>query len=132
MAKKAAIKRGRPKGSKNSSSLVKQFSSMAFDAQKAVLDQLSSMYESAKGSRAAQLMAELATLGAYTGKKRGRPAKAAKATNGSKHPLAGRKAVAKYRSKKDPSLTWAGRGLPPKWMKAEMKGGKLKKEDFAI
>ena len=45
--------------------------------------------------------------------------------------LKGQKVAAKYRSKKDPKLTWAGRGATPRWMKDEMKGGK-KKEAFLI
>ncbi len=44
----------------------------------------------------------------------------------------GRKVAAKYRSKKDPKLTWAGRGATPTWMRDEMKGTKLKKENFLI
>jgi DNA-binding protein H-NS len=44
----------------------------------------------------------------------------------------GRKVAAKYRSKKDPKLTWAGRGAVPLWMREEMKGTKLKKENFLI
>jgi GGDEF domain-containing protein len=43
-----------------------------------------------------------------------------------------RKVAAKYRSKKDPKLTWAGRGATPRWMRDEMKVGKLKKEAFLI
>jgi DNA-binding protein H-NS len=46
--------------------------------------------------------------------------------------LKGRKVAAKYRSKKDPKLTWAGRGATPRWMRDEMKAGKLKKEAFLI
>jgi DNA-binding protein H-NS len=46
--------------------------------------------------------------------------------------LMGRKIAAKYRSRKDPSLTWAGRGLAPRWMREEMKAGKLKKDAFLI
>lgn len=46
--------------------------------------------------------------------------------------LKGRKVAAKYRSKKDPKLTWAGRGATPRWMREEMKAGKLKKEAFLI
>ena len=42
------------------------------------------------------------------------------------------KAKPKYQSKKDKSLKWAGRGMTPIWMREEMKGTKLKKEDFAI
>ena len=38
----------------------------------------------------------------------------------------------KYQSKKNKSLKWSGRGVTPVWMREEMKGTKLKKEDFAI
>jgi DNA-binding protein H-NS len=37
----------------------------------------------------------------------------------------------KYRNPENPSETWAGRGLRPRWLVAAMKGGK-KVEDFAI
>jgi DNA-binding protein H-NS len=46
--------------------------------------------------------------------------------------LKGRKVAPKYRSKKDPKLTWAGRGATPVWMRDEMKAKKLKKEAFLI
>ena len=68
---------------------------------------------------------------------------AALAGNGSSHgvgngrrarrgSLKGRKVPPKYRSRKDPKLTWAGRGATPVWMRNEMKAGKLKKEAFLI
>ncbi len=44
----------------------------------------------------------------------------------------GQKIAPKYRSRKDPSLTWAGRGATPLWMREEMKGTKLKKDAFLI
>jgi DNA-binding protein H-NS len=37
----------------------------------------------------------------------------------------------KYRNPDDPSETWAGRGLKPRWLAAALKEGK-KIEDFAI
>jgi DNA-binding protein H-NS len=37
----------------------------------------------------------------------------------------------KYRNPENPSETWAGRGLKPRWLVAAIKGGK-KVEDFAI
>ncbi len=52
--------------------------------------------------------------------------------NGGFRKTKGRKVAAKYRSKKDPKLTWAGRGATPIWMREEMKGTKLKKENFLI
>jgi DNA-binding protein H-NS len=38
----------------------------------------------------------------------------------------------KYQSRKDKSLKWTGRGLTPRWMREEMKGTKLTKENFLI
>jgi DNA-binding protein H-NS len=63
---------------------------------------------------------------AGNGRRGGRPP----GRRGSK--LKGRKVAPKYRSKKNPKLTWAGRGATPRWMSDEMKAGKLKKEAFLI
>jgi len=63
---------------------------------------------------------------ASKGRRRGRPL----GRRGSK--LKGRKVAPKYRSRKNPRLTWAGRGATPRWMRDEMKAGKLKKEAFLI
>ena len=38
----------------------------------------------------------------------------------------------KYRDPQNPENTWSGRGRMPRWMAAATKGGKAKKEDFAI
>jgi DNA-binding protein H-NS len=54
------------------------------------------------------------------------------AQQGGRTKLKGVKVAPKYRSKKDPALTWAGRGATPLWMRDEMKAGKLKKEAFLI
>ena len=42
------------------------------------------------------------------------------------------KAKPKYQSKKNKSLKWSGRGMTPVWMRDEMRGTKLKKDDFLI
>jgi DNA-binding protein H-NS len=42
------------------------------------------------------------------------------------------KAKPKYQSKKNKSVKWSGRGMLPIWMRDEMKGTKLKKDDFLI
>jgi DNA-binding protein H-NS len=65
------------------------------------------------------------------GKRRGRPPKAGGGRK-RKSSLKGRKVAAQFRSRKDPSLTWSGRGATPRWMRDEMKGTKLKKESFRI
>ena len=43
-----------------------------------------------------------------------------------------RKVEPKYRSQKDPTLTWTGRGLAPHWLREEMADGKVGKEAFLI
>ena len=43
-----------------------------------------------------------------------------------------RKAAPKYRSRKNSKIVWSGRGVTPVWMREEMKGTKLKKDDFLI
>src|SRR6516225_1554462 len=43
----------------------------------------------------------------------------------------GGKIAPKYRNPENPSETWAGRGLKPRWLAAALKGGK-KLDDFAI
>src|SRR5690348_10339533 len=78
----------------------------------------------ALSDRADQLRKQLARLGDI-GVRRGRPP-------GRKSSLRGRKVAPKYRSKKDPKLTWAGRGAMPLWMREEMKARKLQKDAFLI
>jgi DNA-binding protein H-NS len=72
--------------------------------------------------RAADLRNQLSQL---TGSK---PVRGAKKRKGRK----GKKVAPQFRSKKDPSVVWSGRGALPRWMKEEMKGTKLKKENFRI
>jgi DNA-binding protein H-NS len=78
--------------------------------------------------RAADLQKQLSQFvgpGLGNGRARGRPRK-----RGST--LEGRMVAPKYRSKKDPKLTWAGRGATPRWMREEMKARKLRKDAFLI
>jgi DNA-binding protein H-NS len=56
---------------------------------------------------------------------------AAKKAPAKKSAQKGVKVAPKYRHPGDPGLTWAGRGMPPKWMAAELAKGK-KLEDFLI
>jgi DNA-binding protein H-NS len=66
------------------------------------------------------LEAELSKLGGY------RPGK--KSAGG---PRKYGSVAPKYRNPENPSETWAGRGLKPRWLAAALKSGK-KIEDFAI
>jgi len=107
------------------------FASMSVDALLKLRDSIGVVLS----RKAVQLKKELASLGtdyaevgriAIYGKKKTRKEK----SNG--HALKGRKVAEKYRSKKDPKQTWAGRGATPVWMRNEMKGTKLTKENFFI
>jgi DNA-binding protein H-NS len=89
------------------------------------IDKLMKMKEEIENTLAAKvseqrraLEAELTKLGGYERRKK------AIGTRGG--PVA-----AKYRNPENPSETWAGRGLKPRWLAAALKGGG-KIEDFAI
>jgi DNA-binding protein H-NS len=74
-------------------------------------------------SRRHELETELSKLTGYAGEgRRGRSV----GRGGPKGSVA-----PKYRNPENPSETWAGRGLKPRWLVAAIKGGK-KIEDFAI
>jgi DNA-binding protein H-NS len=51
--------------------------------------------------------------------------------NGKAHSLKGRTVEPKYRDSANPSQTWAGRGLAPKWLTAYEQQGR-KREEFLI
>jgi DNA-binding protein H-NS len=92
---------------------------MSVDALFKLRDEVSN----ALSARAAELKRQLSELtGGEPAKKRGPQKKTRK----------GKKVAPQFRSKKDPKLVWSGRGATPRWMKAEMKGTKLKKESFRI
>lgn len=112
------------------SAVVKWFGEQRFEVQDSLLEQLLSVFEKGKASRIRDLEGELERL-----KGRGPsrvPAttataplsaggKAGKSTRASA--LTGRKVPAKYRHPKDKTLTWAGRGVHPKWVTEYLKGG---------
>ena len=53
-------------------------------------------------------------------------------SSGARQEADAQKATPKYRSRKNPKTVWSGRGVTPVWMREEMKGTKLKKDDFLI
>jgi DNA-binding protein H-NS len=95
-----------------------KISSMSIDA----LFKLRDDVAKALSSKATSLQRELARLG-------DRGSSGGKTTTRKRK---GKKVAAQFRSKKDPKQTWSGRGATPRWMKAEMKDTKLKKESFRI
>ena len=74
----------------------------------------------AKAERTA-IERQLAQLTNFVGAGRGRR----------KSRLKGRKVPPKYRNPANPSETWAGRGVRPRWLQAQLKKGR-KLEQFAI
>jgi CRP/FNR family nitrogen fixation transcriptional regulator len=54
-----------------------------------------------------------------------------RSTTKDRPPLAGRKIEPKYRNPENPCETWAGRGLPPKWLVACERSGR-KREEFLV
>jgi DNA-binding protein H-NS len=73
---------------------------------------------------------QLAQLGGYATKKASAAVKAVARASGRKGKRA--KAKPKYQNKKNKSLKWSGRGMTPVWMREEIKGTKLKKDDYAF
>jgi DNA-binding protein H-NS len=126
MAKK---RRGRPPGSKNKKSIGKSVATMDIAQLRAHIDDLQGALARKVSDQRAYFEDQLSQLGGYVSRK-ARAAVKSVTSNGK----AGKRAKAKpkYQSKKDKSVKWSGRGMTPIWMREEMKGTKLKKEDFAI
>jgi len=96
---------------------------------RAHIDDLQSTLAKKVSQQRAFFESQLADLSGYVSK-RATAAYKVVAPNG----RAGKRAKAqpRYQSKKDKSVKWSGRGMTPIWMRDEMKGTKLKKEDFLI
>jgi DNA-binding protein H-NS len=132
MAKKAK-RRGRPPGSKNKkksvTGLTKNFAKMEVGQLRDYISELESALAAKIQQQREYLEGQLAGLQIYASNKA-----AAAVRTVMRVPRAGKrkKPAPKYQSKKDKSLKWTGRGMLPTWMRQEMKGTKLTKEDFAI
>ena len=124
MAKKAK-RRGRPPG-------VKSPDKMDIGALRQYIEKLQGVLGRKISEQRAyfeEKLSELTGFGAPR-KKRGRPAGSGRAAAPRK--ATRKKATPKYRSRKDPKVVWSGRGVTPVWMRDEMKGTRLKKDDFLI
>ena len=129
MAKKAK-RRGRPPGSKNKKSIGKSIATMDVAQLRAHIEDLQSTLAKKVSAQRAYLEGQLSQLGGYVSKKASAAARAVTPGSGRKGRRA--KPEPKYQSKKNKSLKWTGRGMTPVWMRDEMKGTKLKKNDFLI
>ncbi len=120
MAKKAK-RRGRPPGAKSPDKMdIGQLSQY--------IARLEGMLKEKVSEQRAYLEEKLSELGDFASAKVARVTRAF----GPKKKGTRRKAMPKYRSRKDPKTVWSGRGVTPVWMREEMKGTKLKKDDFLI
>jgi DNA-binding protein H-NS len=135
MAKKAK-RRGRPPGSKNKKSngnsigkLTKDFASMEVSQLRSYIDELEGVFAAKVQQQREILEGQLAGLSGFVSQKAGNVVRTVMQV-----PKTGKRAKAKpkYRSKKTRGLKWSGRGMLPLWMREEMKGTKLTKDDFLI
>ncbi|MEA2875828.1 MAG: DNA-binding protein [Hyphomicrobiales bacterium] len=132
MAKKAK-RRGRPPGSKNKKKtvrgLTKNFAKMEVGQLRAYIDDLEATLAAKIKQQREVLEGQIAGLQIYASNKA-----AAAVRTVMRVPRTGKrkKPAPKYQSKKDARLKWTGRGMLPTWMREEMKGTKLTKEDFSI
>jgi DNA-binding protein H-NS len=132
MAKKAK-RRGRPPGSKNKAKapkgLLRSFETMELSQLRSAINDLEDMFAAKVKQQREILEGQIASLQIYTSNKA-----AGAVRTLMRVPRTGkrRKAPPKYQSKKSRSLKWSGRGMLPLWMREEMKGTKLTKDDFLI
>jgi DNA-binding protein H-NS len=132
MAKKAK-RRGRPPGSKNKKKsirgLTKNFAKMEVGQLRAYIDNLEATLAAKVKQQREILEGQIAGLQIYASNKAATAVRTVMRV-----PRTGKrkKPEPKYQSKKNPRLKWTGRGMLPTWMREEMKGTKLTKEDFSI
>lgn len=125
-------KRGRPRGAKNKSTLAKLGKSVARMELAELRDYIADL-ETMLAAKIRQqrevLEGQLDGLQIFAGNKAGAAVRAVMRLPKAK---TRRKPAPKYRSKQNRALTWTGRGMLPTWMREEMKGTRLTKEDFLI
>ena len=123
MAQKAK-RRGRPPGAKSPDK-------MDIGQLRQYIDNLEGLLKKKVGEQRAYLEDKLSELSGFASAK---AAKMLRAVTGAERTQKGtrKKAEPKYRSRRDPKILWSGRGVTPIWMRDEMKGTKLKKDDFLI
>jgi DNA-binding protein H-NS len=135
MAKKAK-RRGRPPGSKNKKKagksvgkLTKSFAKMEVDQLRSYISNLEDVLAAKVKQQREYLQGQLDGLQIYASNKA-----AAAVRTVMRVPKTGKRAKPKpkYQSKKNKSMKWTGRGMLPTWMREEMKGTKLTKENFLI
>jgi DNA-binding protein H-NS len=121
MAKKAK-RRGRPPGAKSPDK-------MDVGQLRQYIDRMENLLKSKVSEQRSYFEEKLSELSGYASAKATR---VIRAVTGAGKKGTRKKATPKYRSRKNPKTLWSGRGVTPIWMREEMKGTKLKKDDFLI
>ena len=121
MAKRAK-RRGRPPGAKSPDK-------MDIGQLRQYIDRMESLLKTKVSEQRTYFEEKLSELSGYASAK---ASGVMRTIGGSKKKGTRRKATPKYRSRKNPKILWSGRGVTPVWMREEMKGTKLKKDDFLI
>jgi len=119
MAKKAK-RRGRPPGAKSPDK-------MDVGQLRQYIDRMEGLLKRKVSEQRSYFEEKLSELSGYASAKVSRVVGTMRGRKGTR-----RKATPKYRSRKNPKILWSGRGVTPVWMREEMKGTKLKKDDFLI
>jgi DNA-binding protein H-NS len=127
MAKKK--RRGRPPGSKNKASIKGSVTKMDVAQLRDYISNLQETLAARIQQQREFFESQLAGLQVYANNKAGAAVRTI-----TRVPNMRKRAPAppKYRSKKHKRLKWSGRGLMPIWMREEMKGTNLTKDDFLI
>jgi DNA-binding protein H-NS len=134
MAKKTK-RRGRPPGSKNKKvgksvvKLTKNFAKMEVGQLRSYISNLEDVLAAKVKQQREYLQGQLDGLQIYASNRA-----AAAVRTVMRVPKTGKRAKPKpkYQSRKNKSMKWTGRGMLPIWMREEMKGTKLTKENFLI
>ena len=121
MAKKAK-RRGRPPGAKSPDK-------MDIGQLRQYIEKMENLLKKKVGEQRSYFEEKLSELSGYASSK---AARIVRAVSGPGKKQTRRKATPKYRSRKNSKIVWSGRGVTPVWMREEMKGTKLKKDDFLI
>jgi DNA-binding protein H-NS len=99
------------------------FGKLSFSEQQEWLERFRGVAAGSVAERRRQLEAELRELQAFEGAATKPVVRSA---------FAGKKLPAKYRSKKDPTRGWAGRGEMPRWLREEMAASKKDLEFYRV
>lgn len=118
----------KPTPTDDTAAIIEHFTALPFAQQREVLIACQAVVAEAAAKERTELLARLAELDALAGVPNGSATNQAGVREGQpRGPVA-----PKYRSLKDPSAVWSGRGGTPRWLIAEMEETGKPKDTFLI